>query len=690
MTTSHQSNRLANEKSPYLLQHQYNPVDWFPWSEEAFEIAKLENKPIFLSIGYSTCHWCHVMAHESFEDQTVANMLNKDFISIKVDREERPDVDHIYMAVCQAMTGQGGWPLTVFLTPEKKPFFAGTYFPRSRKYNRSGLVEIIAQMAAKWKEDAERIREVGEQVMQETTSRLLEHRTGGEVTEETLHEAFRLYESTFDPANGGFGSSPKFPTAHNLSFLLRYYHKTGKEKALEMVEKTLDAMHRGGMYDHIGFGFSRYSVDERWLVPHFEKMLYDNALLVMTYIEAYQVTGKEKYAEVAEQIITYVLRDMTDEGGGFYSAEDADSEGEEGRFYVWTPDEIEVVLGVEDGDLYSELYDITESGNYEGHNIPNLIDTTLASVAKRKQIPLQELKHRLEAARVKLFEHREQRVHPGKDDKILTSWNGLMIAALSKAACALDKPVYAEAAAKAADFLLRELRREDGRLLARYRDGEAAYLGYVDDYAFLVWGLIELYEATFELRYLREAVQLNAEMLRLFGDEEKGGLYFYGSDAEQLLTRPKEIYDGATPSGNGAAALNMQRLARLTYDAKLSQAADVQLQAFAGAVAAHPPGHALTLAALDFAYGEASEIVIAGDPAKPLTQQMLRAVRRQYLPNALLILHPPGPAGEEVRKLIPLVQDKLPLGGQATAYVCQNFACQAPTQELEDLENLSK
>lgn len=629
------------------------------------------------------------MAHESFEDQTIADMLNKDFISIKVDREERPDIDHIYMAVCQAMTGQGGWPLTVFLTPEKKPFFAGTYFPRSRKYNRAGMVEVVAQLAGKWREDADRVREVGEQIIQETTNRLLEHQSGGELTEETLHEAFRLYESTFDPEFGGFGSSPKFPTSHNLSFLLRYYKKTGNERALEMVEKTLDAMHRGGMYDHIGFGFSRYSVDNKWLVPHFEKMLYDNALLIMTYTEAYQFTGKAKYAEVAEQIITYILRDMTDVGGAFYSAEDADSEGDEGKFYVWTPDEVELVLGIDEGDLFSELFDITEAGNFEGHNIPNLIQTTLASFAKRKQIPLDQLKQRMEEARAKLFEHREKRIHPGKDDKILTAWNGLMIAALSKAARALDKPAYAEAAAKAADFLLRELRREDGRLLARYRDGEAAFPGYVDDYAFLVWGLIELYETTFELRYLREAVQLNVEMLRLFGDEEKGGLFFYGSDAEQLLTRPKEIYDGAMPSGNAAAALNMQRLAKLTYDAKLSQAADEQLQAFAGAVASYPPGHALMLAALDFAYSEAIEIVIAGDPAKPETQIMLRAVQQQFLPNALLILHPPGAAGEEVRKLIPLVQDKLPLGGRATAYVCHNFACQAPTQDLEDLENLS-
>ena len=414
------------------------------------------------------------MAHESFEDQTIADMLNKDFISIKVDREERPDIDHIYMAVCQAMTGQGGWPLTVFLTPEKKPFFAGTYFPRSRKYNRAGMVEIIAQLAGKWREDPERVCELGDQVITETTSRLLEYQTGGVVSEETLHEAFRLYESNFDAENGGFGSSPKFPTSHNLSFLLRYYKKTGNARALEMVEKTLDAMHRGGIYDHMGFGFSRYSVDAKWLVPHFEKMLYDNALLVMTYIEAYQVTGKDQYAEVAEQIITYVLRDMVDEGGGFYSAEDADSEGEEGKFYVWTMDEVEDVLGIDEGDLYSEIYGLTESGNFEGKNIPNLLDTTLASVARRKQIPLDELKERLEAARVKLFAHREKRIHPGKDDKILTSWNGLMIAALSKAARALEKPIYADAAAKSREFPASRAaprRWASARTLSRWRSG---------------------------------------------------------------------------------------------------------------------------------------------------------------------------------------------------------------------------
>jgi uncharacterized protein YyaL (SSP411 family) len=690
-TNNNKPNRLAKEKSPYLLQHQYNPVNWFPWSDEAFETANRDNKPIFLSIGYSTCHWCHVMAHESFEDEEVAARLNENYISIKVDREERPDIDHIYMAVCQAMTGQGGWPLTVFLTPDKKPFFAGTYFPKSRKYGRTGIMELLGQITEKWNEDHEKIREIGDQVIQDTTSRLLENKQGGSISEGTLHKAYQMYERMFDSEYGGFGSKPKFPTSHNLSFLLRYYNKTGEADALAMVEKTLEAMHQGGMYDHIGFGFSRYSVDEKWLVPHFEKMLYDNALLAMTYTEAYQVTGESKYAEVAEQIFSYVLRDMTDEGGAFYSAEDADSEGEEGKFYVWQPDEVVNILGAEEGDLYCELYDITEEGNFEGHNIPNLIGTQLETCAKCKQIPLEELKQRIEASRQKLFQEREDRIHPGKDDKILTSWNGLMIAALSKAARALDKPQYAQAASRAADFLLQHLRREDGRLLARYRDGDAAFQGYVDDYAFLVWGLIELYEATFELRYLREAVQLNEEMLRLFWDADKGGLFFYGSDSEQLLSRPKEIYDGAMPSGNSAAALNLLRLAKLTYDAKLSQKADEQLQAFAGAVSSYPPGHSLFLAAIDFAYSGSSEIVIAGDPAQTGTQHMLGIVQRRFLPNALLILHPSGAVGEEVRALIPLVQDKTQLGGRATAYVCQNFACQAPTSDVEELdEQLSR
>ena len=699
MTNLYQPNRLINEKSPYLLQHAYNPVQWLPWSDEAFTIAQEQNKPIFLSIGYSTCHWCHVMAHESFEDVEVAEILNRDYISIKVDREERPDVDHLYMAVCQAMTGQGGWPLTVLLTPDKLPFFAGTYYPKVRRQGRAGLMDILTQIADKWREDEAKVRGIGQQIIESTTNRLFENREGNgeEVSAAILHKAFEIYVRTFDSEFGGFASPPKFPTSHNLSFLLRYHKRTGDRQALHMVEHSLDMMQRGGMYDHIGFGFSRYSVDQKWLVPHFEKMLYDNALLSMTYVEAYQVTRNPLYAEIASNVLTYVLRDMTDPQGGFYCAEDADSEGEEGKFYVWTPDEVIAVLGVEEGELFNELYDISAEGNFEELNIPNLLAGRIEGIAKRKQWHVDDVRRRIEASRQALFTYREQRIHPSKDDKILTSWNGLMIVAMAKAARALGRDDYRYAAERAANFILTHMRREDGRLLARYRDGEAAILGYVDDYAFLVWGLIELYQTTFEVKYLQVAVKLNEDMLRLFWDHTRSGLFFYGHDGEQLPTRPKEIYDGALPSGNSAAALNLLRLAKLTYNAELSQRADEQLRAFSGAVLSYPTGHSLFLAAVDFAYGDATEIVIAGDPDDESTQDMIRLVHQTYLPNALMVLHPTLQSHKAhqvnddiagIRELIPLVHDKLALGGRATAYVCQNFACQSPTNDLEELQAL--
>ncbi|MEX2461308.1 MAG: thioredoxin domain-containing protein [Paenibacillaceae bacterium] len=627
------------------------------------------------------------MERESFEDEEVAEVLNANFISIKVDREERPDVDHLYMAVCQAMTGAGGWPLTVIMTPEKKPFFAGTYFPKRRKHNRFGLMELLAQVTDKWGEDYDKIMDAGEQIVAETQKRMLSN-LEGEINPKSLEKAYGMYEQMFDPLYGGFGTAPKFPTSHNLSLLLRNYHTTHNAKALQMVEKSLDSMYRGGMYDHIGFGFSRYSTDERWLVPHFEKMLYDNALLAMTNLEAFQVTGKAQYAEIAEQIFTYVLRDMTDAGGAFYCADDADSEGEEGKFYVWKPEEVIEVLGQSTGELYCELYDITPEGNFEGHNIPNLIHQTVQEFTERKQLNLVDLKKTIEDARHKLFIHREARIHPHKDDKILTSWNGLFIMALAKGAKALQKPIYAEAAKKAVDFILTNMRKEDGRLLARYRDGAAAFPGYVDDYAFLIWGLIELYEATFEITYLQNALELNQQMLDLFWDDAKGGLFFYGNDSEQLFIRPKEIYDGAMPSGNSAAALNLQKLARYTFNPELSQKADQQLKAFAGAVEGYPAGHALFMAAIDFFYSSSSEVVIAGDLKKEDTQAMIRAIQSRYAPNTLIIVNPIGEEKAAVEAIIPLVQGKHGLGGQATAYVCENFSCQSPTSSLEELKEM--
>ncbi|RAV18771.1 thioredoxin domain-containing protein [Paenibacillus contaminans] len=684
MTTQSKPNRLAKEKSPYLLQHAYNPVDWFPWSEEAFEIAKLENKPIFLSIGYSTCHWCHVMERESFEDDEVAALLNEHFVSIKVDREERPDIDHLYMTVCQVMTGQGGWPLTIVMTPEKKPFFAGMYFPKRRKYNRYGMMELLPQIVEKWNEDHGKLTETSEQIVDEVERRMLANLKGA-VSDKVLTSAFEQFKERYDEQYGGFGGGPKFPTSHNLSFLLRLYKRTGDEEALRMVEKTLDAMCRGGMYDHVGFGFCRYSVDEKWLVPHFEKMLYDNALLAWTYLEAYQATGKKRYADIAEEIFTYVLRDMTDPEGGFYCAEDADSEGHEGKFYVWDKQELVDVLGADDAELYAELYDITPQGNFEGKSIPNLIGTDLTSAASRKGLGIGELNVRLEHCRQKLFERREGRVHPGKDDKILTSWNGLMIMALAKGYAVLKRDDYLQAAEQAVRFILSKMRRPDGRLLARYRDGEAAFPGYVDDYAFMVWGLLELYQASFRTEFLEQALELNEQMLDLFWDDENGGLFFYGHDGERLFSRNKEIYDGALPSGNAVAAYNMQRLSRLAYDAKLSQIAERQLEAFGGAIERYPAGHSMFLIALDYAYSPSSEIVIAGDPEKEETRQMLEAAQSGFRPHTLTVLAPKGEAGDRIRELVPLIRDKQAIGGRTTAYVCEDFACQSPTTDIEEL-----
>ncbi|GEN35790.1 thioredoxin domain-containing protein [Aneurinibacillus danicus] len=688
MSTNHgngKANRLANEKSPYLLQHAYNPVDWYPWSEEAFEKARTEGKPIFLSIGYSTCHWCHVMERESFEDQEVADLLNQHYVSIKVDREERPDVDHIYMEVCQAMTGHGGWPLTVVMTPDKKPFFTGTYFPKESKYGRPGLMDILTQLHSKWTEDQDRVVRTGQQIVDAIQEHHSKTKGKGELTKETLTQAYEQYESTFDPQYGGFGQAPKFPSPHNLSFLLRHWKLTKQTHALEMVEKTLDTMHRGGIYDHVGGGFSRYSTDEKWLVPHFEKMLYDNALLALVYLDTYQATGKEKYADVARQIFTYVLRDMTDPEGGFYSAEDADSEGEEGKFYVWRPEEVHAILGEEDGARFNRVYDITDYGNFEhSTSIPNLVEKSLEQSAQEEGMELDELKQFIEKCRVQLFEAREKRVHPHKDDKILTAWNGLMIAALARGAVVLGDEEYAKAAANAVHFIGNKLQREDGRLLARYRDGEAAFPGYLDDYAFLIWGLLELYEATFEADYLMYALELQEQQFALFWDKESGGFYFYGSDAEQLLTRPKELYDGAMPSGNSVAAMNLARLSRLTGNDDIVRLTSEQISAFAGDVALHPMAYSHFMMAVQFLFGPTQEVVIAA-PNKQAAQEMVQEVRRHYMPNAVVSVVT-NEAREKLLLLAPMLTDKTTKDGKATAYVCENFACQAPVTSLEELK----
>ncbi|MGI6514956.1 MAG: thioredoxin domain-containing protein [Syntrophomonadales bacterium] len=671
------TNRLINEKSPYLLQHAHNPVDWYSWGPEAFEKAKSEDKPIFLSIGYSTCHWCHVMERESFEDLEVAEVLNRDFVSIKVDREERPDLDHIYMSFCQALTGHGGWPLSVFLSPDKKPFFAGTYFPKESRGGMPGFITILNGISRAWKTQREELLRQGQSVLQHI-SRSEVIQTGNTVTREDVSRAYRILRRNFDQEYGGFSRAPKFPTPHLLSFLLRYGVLNNEELAIEIAVKTLDGMYRGGIYDHIGGGFSRYSTDEKWLVPHFEKMLYDNALLLIAYCEAYQLLRREEHRTVVEEVAAYIMREMTAPEGGFYSAEDADSEGVEGKYYLWTPAEVLGVLGEENGREFCELYDITETGNFEGKSIPNLIKTPRERVKARM--------HALAGARQKLLQSRSNRIHPHKDDKILTSWNGLMIAALAKASRVLENTACIRAAEKAMNFILSRLWRSDGRLMARYREGEAAYPAYADDYAFVVWALLELYEATFNSDYLRLALELNRDLLRLFWDDREGGLFFYGSDVEEEILRPKEIYDGATPSANSITAMNFLRLSRMTGSPELEEKASQVLSTFASTVKQYPAGYTALLTAAMYLLYPSREVIVVGERDNHEVKKMLDLTNATFLPNSVVMFRPVP--GDGITKLNFRLSEYESLDGKATAYVCQDYACQAPVVSTSDLKKL--
>ncbi|MGI6084111.1 MAG: thioredoxin domain-containing protein [Acetivibrionales bacterium] len=673
MSTNIQANRLIHEKSPYLLQHAYNPVDWFPWSDEAFQKAKSEDKPIFLSIGYSTCHWCHVMESESFEDPEVADYLNEHFISIKVDREERPDIDTIYMNVCQALTGRGGWPLTIIMTPQQKPFFAGTYFPKDDRMGMDGLLSILEAVIREWSNNRNRLLDSGEKIS-EFISRNRKPSMKS-ISEDIFVEAFNNFEQYFDTVYGGFGHAPKFPAPHNLMFLLRYWKRTNNPKALQMVEKTLDAMYRGGIYDHIGFGFCRYSTDRKWLVPHFEKMLYDNALLAISYLEAYQATKKEKYGSIARDILTYILRDMTSSEGGFYCAEDADSEGIEGKFYLWDLDEIYTILGEEEGREYASFYNITSKGNFEGKSIPNLINNNL----------LNEDINKVKSSRDKLFKYRENRIHPLKDDKVLTSWNGLMIAAMAYAGRVLNESKFTRAAIKAADFINDNLVRDDGRLLSRYRDGDADYPAYLEDYAFLIQGLIELYETTYKADYLKRALSFNDDLLSLFWDKENGGLFLYGNDGEELITRPKEVYDGAIPSGNSVCTLNLMRLSRLTGQYDLDEKAQQILRCFSDSITSHPISYSYSLIALMFGFSKSQEIIIVSensDEAKP----MLDVINKEFRPFTVSLLYNPGVA--DTKEIAPFLDSYDKTGKEVMAYICENHSCKAPVSDIESFEKL--
>lgn len=564
-------NRLIHEKSPYLLQHAYNPVQWFPWGEEAFEKARQENKPVFLSIGYSTCHWCHVMEQESFENEEIAELLNREYICVKVDREERPDVDAVYMSVCQAMNGQGGWPLTILMAPDGKPFFSGTYFPPHARYGSPGLEELLTAAAGQWRAQKERLLESAEQIAAYLKEQAQTGNRAAPVMD-TVQQAFRQLADSFDPENGGFGCAPKFPTPHNLIFLMEYGKRTENREALAMAETTLVQMYRGGIFDHIGGGFSRYSTDERWLVPHFEKMLYDNALLAMAYLEAYGQTGRKLYECVTRSILQYVERELTDENGGFFCGQDADSDGVEGKYYVFTPEEIKAVLGDEVGEKFCARYGIFPGGNFEGKSIPNLLENegfeeicvkTCKETCKEACQEIQDF--------AKLYEYRLRRTQLHKDDKILVSWNGLMICAFAKAGAVLGETGYVDMAVRAEAFI-RERLVKDGRLLVRYRDGDAAGEGKLEDYAYYSLALLALYRVTFQTDYLKRAATWAELMLEQFFDRENGGCYLYAKDGEQLIVRTKETYDGAMPSGNSVAARVLQQLTQLTGDDEMQQA----------------------------------------------------------------------------------------------------------------------
>lgn len=686
------ANRLISEKSPYLLQHSHNPVDWYPWGPEAFKKAKEEDKPIFLSIGYSACHWCHVMEKESFEDEIVAHFLNETFVCIKVDREERPDLDAVYMKVCQALTGTGGWPLHIIMTADKRPFFAATYIPKESGFGQVGLIELVPRIQALWISRRNELLDSAEKIVDLLREPGTEQRQAShaeELGESTLHGAYDQLSKQFDEENGGFGSAPKFPSAHYLAFLLRYWKRTHIQKALGMVEKTLEAMRLGGVYDHVGFGFHRYSTDSRWRVPHFEKMLYDQAMLTMAYTEAYQITGNTEFKETAREIISYVLRNMTDGKGAFYTAEDADSEGEEGKFYLWTEQEIKRLLTKEEADLAVKIFNVTATGNFkETSNTErkenNVLyqEKSLIEIASDLRTSRDELQKRVDSIRNKLFVDRESRVHPSKDDKILADWNGLMIAALAKAARAFDQPEYVESAKRAVDFVLEKMCNAENGLQHRYRDGKTNIAGFLDDYAFLTWGLAEIYESSFDEKYLKRAVELTEKALKNFWDDDRSGFFFTGQDSEFTLVREKTAYDSAYPSGNSVAALNLVRLSRLTGQPSFEDKAGQLMRSFSASASRNPLAFAELMIVLDFLIGPSSEVTIVGDPVESQTQKMIKAIGGRFLPRVTVAFVPMKDASV-TQGAVDFDGRFIGLKGKATAYVCRNKVCSLPITDVE-------
>ncbi|AAC07873.1 thioredoxin domain-containing protein [Aquifex aeolicus] len=670
-------NRLIKEKSPYLRQHAYNPVDWYPWGEEAFKKAKEEDKPIFLSIGYSTCHWCHVMEKESFEDPEIAEILNNYFVPIKVDREERPDVDAFYMSVCQAMTGTGGWPLTIIMTPDKEPFFAGTYIPKEGMFGRPGLRDLLLTIRELWEKDRTKILNTAKHLVKALQEASRETQKA-QIGEETIHRAFSELFSSYDEHFGGFGSAPKFPTPHNLMFLGRYYYRYKREQALKMIEKTLTNMRMGGIYDHVGFGFHRYSTDREWILPHFEKMLYDQAMLLFAYTEGYQLLKKDLFKQTVYEIVDFLKRDMLSPEGAFYSAWDADSEGEEGKFYTWSFEELKEVLDPEELELAVKVFNLSQEGNYleeatkvkTGRNVL-YIGKSYEELAKELGISEKELKEKLERIRKKLFEAREKRVKPLRDEKILTDWNGLTIAALSYAGKVFGEKEWIDLAKGAADFVLKNMRTENGLLLHRYMEGEAKYWGFLEDYAYFIWGLMELYEATLDSKYLEEVIKLQEIQIKHFWDKENGGFFQTPDFFTEIPVRKKEVYDGAIPSGNSVSAYNLIRLGRLISRSEYEKYGTKTLEAFSWEIANFPSAHTFSIIALDLIVNGTKELVIV--PTDDSWRNLKAQLDKEYLPDLLILKK-----DKVIEKLSENLEQMKPVEGKTTYYLCRNYTCESP------------
>ncbi|MBN1805210.1 MAG: thioredoxin domain-containing protein [Sedimentisphaerales bacterium] len=680
------TNRLVNQTSPYLLQHAHNPVDWYPWEKQAFERAKKENKPVFLSVGYSTCHWCHVMETESFENEQIAKIMNEHFVNIKVDREHRPDLDEIYMTALRMMTGSGGWPLSIFLTPDGKPFYGGTYFPPKDIYGRPGFERVLLAVAETWKNKQQELVDSSNRISNvlANLTKVAEEET---LSPDMLKAGFDYFKSAFDATSGGFGPAPKFPQPTDLSMLLSYWHRTKDTRALQMVEKTLDEMAKGGIYDHIGGGFHRYSTDNKWLVPHFEKMLYDQALLSKVYLRACQATGKKEYAAMVREILDYVLTDMTDSNGGFYSAEDADSEGKEGVFYLWQPEQINSILDKDEAEIFSAYYGVTEKGNFEDNKTILNISMTLEQLEKKFNKDKTELIEIISSARSKIFNQRSKRIRPHRDDKIITAWNGLMISSMACGGAALQEEKYTKAAGKAANFILDALYKK-GRLMRYYREDKTIEPAFLDDYAFTITGFLDLYQATFRTGWLVEAKTLAEEMIELFADAEHGGFFLTGKDNEKLITRIRPGTDGVIPSGNSAAALALLKLGKLTMNPYFTEQGTRVLESFSQQLKQSPACSSEMLSALNFWLGPTRQIVIAGDINAADTQQMLKLIRNKFLPDTVIILQQKKNADPDIDKIIPFIKNLVTIEDKATAYVCENFACRQPTDKIDELDKI--